>query len=570
MYFKKFLPEIHCISSKNQLVKKMPKKLQIRHGSTIRSPLRCCDCLLSTALPLTISFKHISIRTRLYLALFATVLLVTLVLLFFLQLSRSSFQSFLADMDARLLQRVASDLELGFARADTPDWEFLQGNLSRNLRGIGPEFLPGPGFPASIPAVAGQAGEPMRPPPFGRRQQSLDPTAGYPPPPQSPLDSRLVLRDAVGRIVAGSSTSATPVATRSLFLDATLIGTLELLPEDGLQPVPPGPPNRGLPFDAPYRSDYESTLLGGSGFLTMQTRIFLALALVSVLVVLLLGLPLTRHLTRRIDALCTAASRLGEGDFSARIGAGGNDELDRLATSFDHLAEVLQKNKKSQQLWVTNISHELRTPLGILKGELEAVQDGVREADAAQIALFCAEVEQLNRLINDLFVLSMSDLGGLGYRKMVVELQPIIDDTLSRFQDRMQDKQLRLETNREQWAGLRVYGDSQRLLQLLSNLVENSINYTAAGGIIRITTHAGSHTIDIRFDDSAPGISDEHLPHLFERFFRTDESRSRNLGGAGLGLALCRSIAEAHQGRIAATHSALGGLCIILTLPRQP
>jgi two-component system sensor histidine kinase BaeS len=193
----------------------------------------------------------------------------------------------------------------------------------------------------------------------------------------------------------------------------------------------------------------------------------------------------------------------------------------------------------------------------------------VRPLDRASLASLQSEVTMLSQLIDDLYELSLADIGALSFEKVPVDASGIVEAAADAFEERLNARRIALETDIAAKPAI-ILGDPHRLTQLLKNLLENALRYTDPGGkvLISVSIHAPQLHIDIQ--DSYPGVPELLLPHLFERLFRVDVSRSRQSGGAGLGLALCRHIAEAHEGTIEATHSRLGGLWIRLRLPLRP
>jgi two-component system, OmpR family, sensor histidine kinase BaeS len=214
------------------------------------------------------------------------------------------------------------------------------------------------------------------------------------------------------------------------------------------------------------------------------------------------------------------------------------------------------------------VSHELRTPLAIIRGELEALEDGVRRFDAEAIKSLQMEVGTLSKLIDDLYQLSLADLGAMVYRKTDLDIGRLLANTTEVFQERFRKADMTLEL-RLPATPVTIYADENRLHQLFSNLIENSLRYTNAGGCLRIECSAAGGALTIELMDSAPGVDEKNLPRLFERFYRVEASRNRASGGAGLGLAICRAIVEAHDGAIAAQPSPLGGLWLTIRLPLE-
>ncbi|RLM23916.1 two-component system sensor histidine kinase BaeA [Brenneria alni] len=273
----------------------------------------------------------------------------------------------------------------------------------------------------------------------------------------------------------------------------------------------------------------------------------------------------SRGLLAPVKRLVSGIHRLAAGDFSARVTATTHDELGRLAQDFNQLASALEKNEQSRRAFMADVSHELRTPLAVLRGELEALQDGVRQPDAGSLLSLQAEVTTLTKLVDDLHQLALSDRGALVYRKSAVDAVQLLHIAIAAFNERYQKKHITLMTDFPVQAS--VFGDPDRLLQLFNNLLENSLRYTDEQGKLEIRAAPRQKRLMITWQDSAPGVTDEQLTLIFERFYRAESSRNRASGGSGLGLAICNNIVEAHGGRLYAEHSPLGGLLITVELP---
>ena len=279
----------------------------------------------------------------------------------------------------------------------------------------------------------------------------------------------------------------------------------------------------------------------------------------------LMALVMTRQILRPLQRLATGLHALTDGQLTTQIPERGHDELTTLAKDFNRLGRTLAHSEHTRQQWLADISHELRTPLAVLRGELEALVDGIRTATPERILSLHQEVLSLTRLVDDLYQLSLSDLGALDYRFESVELGQLIRQITDAFQSRFAGKTLALNFSPPAQA-IYVHGDGLRLAQLLSNVLENSYRYTDAGGVCRVTLAQLGTTTTIHIDDSAPSVDSAELPMLFDRFHRVERSRQRHTGGAGLGLALCRTIVTAHGGNISATASDLGGVRITIQL----
>jgi len=272
---------------------------------------------------------------------------------------------------------------------------------------------------------------------------------------------------------------------------------------------------------------------------------------------------------RRVAA---ATHRLAAGDHAVRVAVDSQDEVGQLAQDFNHLAHTLGRNEALRREFIADVSHELRTPLAVLRGELEALEDGIRPLNAAAVQSLQAEVGQLGQLVDDLYELALSDAGALSYRMAPLDLGALLQRVAAAHEARLQAAGLALRLQLPA-SPLPLQADEGRLQQLLDNLLENSRRYTDAPGHVQLAVQplAGSTPQWLlTLDDSAPGVPAEVLGQLFERFFRVDGSRSRATGGAGLGLAICRNIVLAHGGQISAGPSALGGVRIEVRLPQTP
>ena len=277
---------------------------------------------------------------------------------------------------------------------------------------------------------------------------------------------------------------------------------------------------------------------------------------------------LARGLLAPVKRLVDGTHELAAGKFTARVEVGSSDEIGQLARDFNQLASSLEKNESNRRAFMADISHELRTPLAIMRGELEAMQDGVRKMTPEAITSLQSEVVVLTKLVDDLHQLALSDAGALAYRKQPVDVVNLLEVVAGSFSERYRSRELALNLALPTKA--ESFGDPDRLMQLFTNLLENSLRYTDAGGETRISLQQQDNYWQLRFADSAPGVDAEHQAQLFERFFRAENSRNRASGGSGLGLAICKNIVEAHGGSISADHSDLGGLQITLNLPYVP
>ncbi|CAM5792442.1 ATP-binding protein [Castellaniella caeni] len=300
-------------------------------------------------------------------------------------------------------------------------------------------------------------------------------------------------------------------------------------------------------------------------FQARQLRATWVIVSLSVLLAALVSLLLARVLLVPVRRMAQATHRLAEGHYRTRVRVGAPDELGRLARDFNRLAHSLERHEQWRRELMADVSHELRTPLAVLRGEIEALQDGLRPLDGNALGSLAHEVSQLSQLIDDLYDLSLADAGALNYHMQPVDLGVLVAQAVDAVQDRFQRRGIAIDLQAEE--RLVMQGDQRRLLQLVSNLLENSLRYTDSPGRVRVRAHRTRQAIELDVADTAPGVAPEQLPRLFDRLYRAEASRSRQHGGAGLGLAICRSIVQAHGGQITAAASDLGGLAIRIRWP---
>jgi len=303
-------------------------------------------------------------------------------------------------------------------------------------------------------------------------------------------------------------------------------------------------------------------------------RQFLSLAGLGLLVALLAAgaaLLLAQRWTRPLAAAQAASHRLAQGDFGHRLAhrpSRFHDELDELALDLNRLAEALQRLDSSRRRWIAELSHELRTPLTVLRGELDAVADGVRPMDATRLASLQSEVTRLTRLADDFALLARADLEALPCEPRPQPPAPLLQAAFARWRGGMQAAGLQLELELGALPEA-VAVDAARLHQVLDNLLGNALAYTDAPGQVRLWAALQAPWLVIGVDDSPPGVPDAaERERLFEPLYRRDAARQRrDGGGSGLGLAIARALVQAHGGRLSAETSPLGGLRLLMRLP---
>ena len=300
-------------------------------------------------------------------------------------------------------------------------------------------------------------------------------------------------------------------------------------------------------------------------FLHQQARVLILSLAIALALVAVLGFLLARHLSRPVRDLANVVEALAQGEYSARAVIRTGDEIGSLCTDVNLLAATLEKNQTARRRWMADIAHELRTPVTILKGEVEALEDGVRAVNQQTSASLSEEVEHLAHLVDDLQTLALSDAGALNLQKEPVDFSVFLQHSAEAFRTRLAEKGIELCLAVPE--GVTINADPQRLKQLLHNLFENCSRYVEKDGVVRLSLSTNEETAVLNLDDSGPGLETEQMASLFERFYRAEGSRARSSGGSGLGLAICRNIVETHQGSIRAERSRLGGLCIHVELP---
>ena len=287
-----------------------------------------------------------------------------------------------------------------------------------------------------------------------------------------------------------------------------------------------------------------------------------------VLFAVVFSLLISRHITGPLAELTRAAKKLQKRDFKLDIKVNSNDELQHLAESFTLVANELDLYDQLQKRWLMDSAHELRTPLTILKGETEALYDGVIPCTKEALKSIKEEIAYFETLVNDLHELSVSESPQFYRKSKNGELNHLVEETLIKYKVRLQRLSLDVKLNLEKHE-LFIFADQNRIAQVLFNLLENCCRYCESNDSIEISISHSRAGAVVRVEDSGPGVEAEHLPYLFQRLYRTDFSRNRQQGGSGLGLAICKNIVEAHQGKIIAEKSQLGGLAVVITLPLE-
>ncbi|WP_433462968.1 ATP-binding protein [Spirillospora sp. CA-128828] len=290
----------------------------------------------------------------------------------------------------------------------------------------------------------------------------------------------------------------------------------------------------------------------------------------AVILVLAVGVSVlvATRLVRPVRAVTAAARLMRAGDGSARIMVRAKGEVGELGAAFNEMSEHLDRMERQRKAMVSDVSHELRTPLSNIRGWLEAAQDGVAELDPALTASLVEEATLLQHIVDDLQQLALADVGRLRLHPEPVDVADLVEQLATVYRAAAEAAELVLTV--EVTGRPHLDADPVRLRQAVGNLLANAVRYTPAGGRVTLRAHADGDDVLIEVADTGPGIAPEHLPYVFDRFWRAEKSRSRQTGGSGLGLAIVRHLAEAHGGSAAVRGEPGRGATFVLRLPRSP
>jgi signal transduction histidine kinase len=302
--------------------------------------------------------------------------------------------------------------------------------------------------------------------------------------------------------------------------------------------------------------------------LQIVNKASLTAALISGVVALVLASMLAYFMVQPVKQLTKAASGMAEGDLSQRVNMRAAPELNTLAGAFNHMASSLEQAEEKRRAMTADIAHELRTPLAVQRANLEAMQDGIYPLNEENLQKILEQNTLLTRLVEDLRTLTLADAGKLQLERTPVHLKVLIGRLATRFQARADQKGIRIAVNLPE-ESLPAHLDSQRVEQILNNLLDNSIRHTPDGGTVFLSLEFNEHQAVVQVRDTGPGIPQEDLPYIFDRFYRTGRARNRQDGGSGLGLAIARKLVEAHGGTLTARNAPEGGAVFTLTFPRE-
>jgi two-component system sensor histidine kinase BaeS len=496
---------------------------------------------------------RLKIAHQLSLLISAAVVLAVVVVggLSFLNL-RSGFRDYLQVRDDEQLMRLvalieqhaASDPQLQWLRDDPEPLRALMDEFNgRAPRGQRPPLRRQPGVDRPMPVDA----DPMRPPPAGGPPPRPEDPPGAPRGGLGSLGERAFIRDLQGRRLAGRPQPPNVrKTTRAVKVHGQEVAFVDLTAE----PEPEGVDAR---------------------FLQRQTSRLLWATLGSMALAVIAAWWIAGRWSRPLLALQRASRDIARGKRTQRLQPTGALEIAQLMEDINRMASELGRLEEARRQWIAQISHELRTPLSVLRGELEAIEDGARAPTPPVLAGLRDEVLQLNRLVDDLHTLSVADMGGMPCEPTEGDAHAWLWRVAHRFAAQAQHKGLQLDLRPQQALPITVQWDFGRIEQLLTNLLTNSLRYTDAPGTVAVDWQCNGHLFTLTVDDTPPGVSPADLRELFEPLFRGDRARQRGHShGSGLGLSIARSIVQAHQGTVTAGASALGGLQLCVRLPVRP
>jgi two-component system OmpR family sensor kinase/two-component system sensor histidine kinase BaeS len=311
---------------------------------------------------------------------------------------------------------------------------------------------------------------------------------------------------------------------------------------------------------------FNSPATPAGDFLSSVSSSVLWAGIAAGIVALVMGSLLFFQITRPLRSLSDAALSIANGDLHQRAWAGNKDEIGQVARTFNLMADKLQSYEAERQNMTADIAHELRTPLSVIQGNLEAMLDNVLPSSAKELALLHQETIFLNRLISDLRTLSLADAGQLNLHKYPIVLTELVDQVVDRLQLRIDEKEIDLWINIPTSLPV-IQVDPERLSQVLTNLLDNVLRYTPSGTRVEIEADNTPESIRVKISDNGPGISNDELPKLFDRFWRAEKSRNRTTGGSGLGLAIVKQLITAHGGQVWAENLPGRGAQFCFTLP---
>lgn len=359
------------------------------------------------------------------------------------------------------------------------------------------------------------------------------------------FDSSLPLAeaDSQGHRQSLQPTSLSQIASATIFVDGEAIGSVRVWVY--------GSESLMRQTDRQFRAN---------SYQAMGVAAAFAIVLASII-----GYLFARRLVRPINRMTETAREIESGDLSARTGLVGTDEVSRLGETFDDMADSVEKSLINERRLTTDVAHELRSPLQAIQVNVEAMIDGVYPADDAHLIIVNEEVTRLGRMVADLLELNRLESGTLPMREDVVDVGATVEGLMAKYELLFEDYGLHPVTKVA--SGVKVKGDAGKLSQAVTNLLSNAIRYTPEGGTITVEVTAGNVMANISVKDTGVGLSPEEARQVFDRFWRADNSRTRDTGGLGIGLSLVKEIVQRHGGWVQVDGRKGEGACFTIHIP---
>ena len=512
---------------------------------------------------------RLNLSFKFFIAFLATSLAIVVVMVVAMQLyAYRNFSDYIHKVEAIRLSELSPILSREY-KADN-GWERLRENPQRwrellRPRGSAAYTEKPPSMPSGFESYLKPIPAPPPPPPRERRDDGLRDSQDRRPPPDEQdterrpprddrdrppaerpafgIEHRLTLFDEQKAPVAGGAESTADHTLQEIAVDGKTVGWLGLRNEE----------TPSDPLDM--------------AFLKQQARAFYIVGALMLALAAVVAFLLARHLLAPVRELIKGTRSLTSRRFDMRINVTTSDELGQLAEDFNQMAQTLQQYEQLRQQWISDIAHELRTPLSILRGEIEALQDGIRAASAERLESLHGEVVHMSKIVSNLHDLSLAESAALHFKREPVNLLRAVRACLQKFQSMFDERGIALVDELGDRETITIPGDKDRLTQVFSNILENTLCYTDCPGSLTVRQLCTASEVLLQFADTLPGVPHESLPRLFDRLYRVDPSRSREQGGSGLGLSICKTIIEAHNGTIKARNAATGGLLVEIMLP---
>lgn len=313
------------------------------------------------------------------------------------------------------------------------------------------------------------------------------------------------------------------------------------------------------PYSLTQRFGLARAVIFPVGIISFVLAIFLVI--VSIL--------LTRRFVNPLSDVIFAAGEVSGGKLNTRIPMTGPQDLQSLSESFNEMAASLERSDHERRQMLADVAHELRTPLSVIRGRLEGIVDGIYPENGPQVSMALEQTYLMQRLVDDLRLLTLVETRQLAFDKQDTNLANIIHSVMDMFSAEAQEKNIVLSFDGQN-ENLIAHADPQRIEQVISNLVGNAIRYVPDGGRVWVRANKTEDGVLIKVQDNGKGIPAEDLPYIFDRFWRKDKSRSRATGGTGLGLAIAKHLVEAQGGTIQARNLPAGGLETLIELKNRP